>query len=79
MVHKMMNGLRFGFNQMSSLSLSVSSGSAGEQVALHQSGRPSPLGQAEERPIGRCPVQTANQAASEERLSGVAGRSENIQ
>lgn len=53
-------------------------GGAGEQVALHQSGRTSTMGQAEERPVGRRPVQTANQAASEERLGGVARRSEDI-
>lgn len=49
----------------------LSSGSAGEQVAIHQSGRTSPLGPAKERRAGGGPVQTATQAASEERISGV--------
>lgn len=49
----------------------LSSGSAGEQVAIHQSGGTPPLGPAEERPAGGGPVQTATQAASEERISGL--------
>lgn len=49
----------------------LSSGSAGEQVAVHQPGRTPALGPAEERPAGGGPVQTATQAASEERISGV--------
>lgn len=48
-------------------------------MAVHQSGRTTPLGQAEERPIGCGPVQTANQTPAEERLGRVARRSENVQ
>lgn len=48
-------------------------------MAVHQSGRTTPLGQAEERPIGCGPVQTANQTPAEERLGRVARRSGNVQ
>lgn len=45
-------------------------------MAVDQSGRASPLGQAEERPAGCGPVQTANQTAAEERLRGFTWRSD---
>lgn len=48
----------------------LSTGGAREQVAIHQSGRPTPVGQAAQCAVGRVPVQAANQtAAAEEWLS----------